>query len=158
MTAVTIDTLNINGFTAPTRVGMLTEFLRRHDIDILFVQEVTSTEVLQIRGYETYENIGASIRGTVFLAKYGLHLENIVALPSGRAIATVYVYQGIRLINIHAPFGTAMRTERENFSTPSYLSSSIPTTNIRSLVANSTVFFTLSMHQDILTQAWLLQN
>jgi hypothetical protein len=69
------------------RVANKTEFLRRHDIDILFVQEVMSTEVLQIRGYETYQNIGASIRGTVFLAKYGLHLENITALPSGRAIA-----------------------------------------------------------------------
>jgi exonuclease III len=87
--------------------------LRRHDIDILFDQEVTSTEVLQISGYETYQNIGASIRGTAFLAKYGLHLQNIVALPSGRAIATVC--QGIRLINIYAPSATAMRTEREKF-------------------------------------------
>jgi exonuclease III len=98
MTVITIATLNIYGFTAPTRVGMLTEFLRRHGIDIIFVQEVTSMEVLQIRGYETYQNTGVSIRGKAFLAKYGLHLENIVALPSGRAIAAVC--QGIRLINI----------------------------------------------------------
>jgi exonuclease III len=127
MTVTTNATLNINGLIAPTRVGMLTDFLRRHEINILFVQEVTSTEVLHIRGYETHQNVGASIRGTAFLAKNGLHLDDIVALPSGRAIAAIY--QRILLINIHAPFGTAMRTERETFSTPIYLSSSGLTTN-----------------------------
>jgi exonuclease III len=68
MPVLTLATVNINGFTAPTMVGMFTDFLRRHDIDILFVQEVTNTEVLHIRGYETHQNIGASIRGTAILA------------------------------------------------------------------------------------------
>jgi exonuclease III len=92
---------------------MLTDFLRRHDLDILFVQEMTNTEVLHIRGYETHQNIRASIRGTAILAKHGFHLENVASLPSGRAIAAVY--QGIHLINIYAPSGTAMRIDREQF-------------------------------------------
>jgi exonuclease III len=112
MPVLTLATININGFTAPTRVGMFTNFLRRHDIDIPFVQEVTNTEVLHIRGHETQKN-GASIRGTAILAKHGLHLENIASLPSERAIATVY--QGNHLINIYAPSGTTMRKDREQF-------------------------------------------
>jgi exonuclease III len=126
MTVITTVTLNRNGFTAPTSVGMLTECLRRHDIDNLFVQEVTSTEVLQIRGYETYQNVGASVRGTAFLAKHGHHLENIIALPSGFAIAAAY--QGIRLINIlvYAP----MRTDREKCFNAELPSPSVLITNV----------------------------
>ena len=107
------STLNINGIIAKTRVGMLNDFVRRHDIDILLAQEVTSTEVLNIYGYETYINIGASISGTAILAKRELHLTNITTLPSGRAIAAVY--KGIQLINIYAPSGTTKRTDREQF-------------------------------------------
>ena len=91
---------------------MLHDFVRKHDFDTLLAQELTSTEVLNIYGYETY-NIGASIRGTAILAKRELHLTNITTLPSGRAIAAVY--KGIQLINIYAPSGTTKRTDREQF-------------------------------------------
>jgi hypothetical protein len=59
MLVITLATLNINAITARTRVGMLTDFLRRHDIDILFMQEVTNTEPLNIPGYAAHHNIGA---------------------------------------------------------------------------------------------------
>jgi hypothetical protein len=45
--------LNINGITAPTLVGMLTDFIRRHEFDNLFMQEVTSPEILNTTGYAT---------------------------------------------------------------------------------------------------------
>jgi hypothetical protein len=63
MFVITLATLNINGITARTRVGMLADFLRQH-IDILFMQEVTSMEALNIPGYAAHHNIGASSRGT----------------------------------------------------------------------------------------------
>jgi len=69
---------------------MLADFIRRHDFDIIFTQEVTSAEVMNVRGYNTHLNIGASIRGTAILAKSTLHLTNITTLPSGRAIAADY--------------------------------------------------------------------
>ena len=87
MSITTIATVNINGFTAASRVGMLTEFLRRNEVDILFVQEVTNMDVLQIRGYETYQNNGTTCRGTAILAKRGIPLTNVRTIPSGRAIA-----------------------------------------------------------------------
>ena len=83
MSTIKIATLNIKGITARTRVGMLADFIRQHDFDIFFTQEVTSTEVLNVRGYNVHLNIGASIRGTAILAKSTLHLTNITTLPSG---------------------------------------------------------------------------
>lgn len=47
MTAVIkLATLNINGITTKMRVGMMTEYIRRHDLDIVYIQEITSTDVL----------------------------------------------------------------------------------------------------------------
>jgi hypothetical protein len=68
LNVIKIVTLNINGITAKTKVVMLTEFVR-HDIDILFAQEVTSTEVLNLYGYENHLNIGALICGTAILVR-----------------------------------------------------------------------------------------
>ena len=94
---------------------MLADFIRQHDFDIMFAPEVTSTEVLNVRGYNTHRNIGASTRGTAILAKSTLHLTNITTLPSGQAIAAGY--KEIRLINVYAPSGTARRADREQFYT-----------------------------------------
>jgi len=115
MSTIKIATLNINGITARTRVLMLADFIRRHDFDIIFTQEVTSTEVMNVRGYNAHLNIGFSIRGTAILATSTLHLTNITTLPSGRAIAADC--KGIRLMDVYAPSGTARRANREQFYT-----------------------------------------
>jgi len=114
MSTIKITTLNINGIIARTRVGMLADVIQ-HDFDIIFAQEVTSTEVLNVRGYNTQLSIGTSIRGTAIPARSTLHLTNITILSSGRAIAADY--KGIRLINVYAPSGTARRADREQFYT-----------------------------------------
>jgi exonuclease III len=59
MTVITTVTLNINGLQTKTRAETLTSSLRRHEVDILFAQDVTNTEALQIIGYTVYQNIGA---------------------------------------------------------------------------------------------------
>jgi exonuclease III len=101
MTAVIeLATLNINGITTKTRVGMMTEY-----IDIVFIQEITSTDVLNMPGYKTYNNIGTQMCGTAILAQREIPLTNITKLLKGRVIAAEY--KGIHLVNIHAPSGTA---------------------------------------------------
>jgi exonuclease III len=110
---MTIVTFNINVITIWTRVGMLTDFIRKHAFDILLIQEVSSTESLNVSSYETYLNIGSSMRGTAIMAGREVRLTNVIKLPSGRAIAADY--KGIQLINIYAPSGTARKTEREHF-------------------------------------------
>jgi hypothetical protein len=113
MNVIKLATFNMNGTTAQMRVEMLADLVRWHDFDILFVQEVTSTEVLNVRGYETHLNIGTSLCGTDILAIHELHLTTITTLPSSHATAAVY--KGIQLINVYAPSGTARRTDRERF-------------------------------------------
>jgi exonuclease III len=78
---------------------------------ILFAQEVKNTEVLQMQGYTSYCNIGTTMRGTAILAREGLHLENVAAAPTGRAI--VATFRGLLLLNIYAPSETSKKGERD---------------------------------------------
>jgi hypothetical protein len=77
MHVVQVATLNINGMTTTTRVEMLMDFIYRHDIDIIFLQEVTNPEKLQISGYVLHHNVGTTIRGTAILVRNGMTLTNI---------------------------------------------------------------------------------
>jgi len=113
MYVIKIATLNINGMTATTRVGMLSDYIHRHEIDILFLQEVTHPDKLHFRGDEIHHNIGTSMRGTAIIVRNTMPITNVHKLPSGRAMSAEY--SGLRLINVYAPSGSARRTERENF-------------------------------------------
>jgi exonuclease III len=118
-----MTTLNINGITAPKRVGMLSDFIKRHEIDILFHQEVTNPDVLNFRGYETHHNIGTSLRGTAIIAREAIPITIAHKLPSGRTMSAEY--NGIRLINLYVLSGSARRTERKknfyNTQLPAFL-------------------------------------
>jgi exonuclease III len=92
---------------------MLVEFIKYHEIDILLVQEVTKM-IQDFFGYEIHYNIGTSKKGTAIVAREGIRLENIIRLPSGRAIGARF--RDTWIINIHAPSGTTKRHEREHFS------------------------------------------
>jgi endonuclease/exonuclease/phosphatase family metal-dependent hydrolase len=67
-------------------IGMLEGFLQTHDIDIVFLQEVTHAYFNTMQRYMTYVKEGTGRRGTEILAKEGLTLSNIQSLPSGREI------------------------------------------------------------------------
>jgi exonuclease III len=69
MQAVRIASLNINGATAASKLDMLTDFLYRQEITIIFLQEETHNEVARIRGYDTYLNTGAMLRGTALVLR-----------------------------------------------------------------------------------------
>ena len=43
-----IASINIKGIRAHTRVEMLKEFVRTHELDIVLVQEVTASESVEI--------------------------------------------------------------------------------------------------------------
>jgi len=50
MNVLHIATTNINGITSPMRVGMLAEFIRKHNLDIIFLHEVTTPDIMSITG------------------------------------------------------------------------------------------------------------
>ena len=90
---------------------MLTEYIRRHALDIVFLQEVTDPEHLPMLGYIYY--IESDMPGTAIVARNDIALMNISKLPSGRTIAAEC--KGLYIVNIYVPSGTAKRTEREYF-------------------------------------------
>ena len=53
MQSTRIASININGLSAHTLVGMLLDFIRRHDLDFMFLQEVTDPAILTVTGYTT---------------------------------------------------------------------------------------------------------
>ena len=110
---IKLATININGITNHTRMGMLTDYIRQHGLDIVLLQEVIDPGIFHLPGYEVYYNIGSNTRGTAIVARSHIMLTNINKIPSGRAIAAEY--NGWHIINIYAPSGTAKRAEREQF-------------------------------------------
>jgi exonuclease III len=92
---------------------MLPEFIRKHDLDIIMLQEVTSPDTAYITGYEAHMNISISMHGTAIMAKPQHQLMNIHRLPTGRAIAATF--RDVQIINIYVPSGTNRRAEREEF-------------------------------------------
>jgi hypothetical protein len=48
---------------------MLEDFTRRHDIDILFLQEVNITAAMNRLENVTHHNIGISVRGTAVVTR-----------------------------------------------------------------------------------------
>ena len=108
-----ISSININGTTAQTRVGLLLDFIRRHDLDFVFLQEVTDSAIFTVTGYATHLNIGATMRRTAILARHDFPLTNVTTLPSGRAIAAHL--NDIRLVNVYEPSSTGRKTDKERF-------------------------------------------
>jgi hypothetical protein len=113
MHIVKLASININGISARTRVGILIDYIRRHEFDFVFLQEVTYSETVHLTGYDTYLNIGANMRGTTILARHDFPLNNVIRLPSGRAIAAEY--NGTSFINVYAPPGSAKRSDSDQF-------------------------------------------
>ena len=105
---------------------MLHDFLKSQALDILFLQEITHTNFGNLPGYTTYTNVGTTMRGTAFLTRNDMQVTNITKLPTGRGTAAEC--EGITLLNVYAPSGTAKKAEREVFFTtdPLYLLRNVP--------------------------------
>jgi hypothetical protein len=80
---------------------MLEDFLRKQEIDIIFLQEVTMPVFDDIRGFVAHTNIGTTGRGTAILTRDHIQLTNIVCLTTGRGMAAV-LYK-VTLVNVYAP-------------------------------------------------------
>jgi exonuclease III len=85
-----IETLNVSGMSAMTRMRMLADFLRKQEIDIILLQEVTHNDFDLIRGYNAYTNVGVNKSGTAILTREAIQLTNITRLPSGRGMSAFY--------------------------------------------------------------------
>jgi len=53
---------------------MLEEFLYKHDIDLVLLQEVTNFKITTIRRYTSYINMGTDDRGPLHLQRIATYL------------------------------------------------------------------------------------
>jgi hypothetical protein len=67
MHSTKIASVNINGISTQTRVGMLRNFIHHHELEFVFFQEVTDPAILTVTGYIIYLNIRANMRATALL-------------------------------------------------------------------------------------------
>ena len=56
---------------------MLEEFIRKHDVGIAMLQEVTSVNNINIKGYQTIDSIGTAGRGAAILTRDDLQMHRI---------------------------------------------------------------------------------
>jgi exonuclease III len=104
---------------------MLGDFLRRQEIDVMFLQEVTQPNVNVAQ-----TSICTNGRETAIVTREIIPLTNVVRIQSGRDIAAEV--QGVWLVNIYAPSGAEKKIERETFFNIDFtlLLKDIPTTMI----------------------------
>jgi exonuclease III len=95
------------------KLHMLKEFICRQNVDVIFLQQVATEDVDQIRGYTSYYNISTAMQGIAIVARNTLQMTKIPAILSVRAMTANL--GDLRLINIYAPSGTARKAERETF-------------------------------------------
>jgi exonuclease III len=107
-----VATLNVNALAPQVKIAMFEDFVRQHEIDFLFLKELTQPKFDNFRGYTAHTNIGTNRRGTAILAREHLPLARTVSLLSGRWLAESF--QGVRLVNIYAPSGAEKRQEGED--------------------------------------------
>ena len=62
---------------------MRTEFLHKHVIDVILLQEVTHTEFDLVRGYNAYTSVKISVRGTAMLITRTIQLNDLTWFPPG---------------------------------------------------------------------------
>jgi endonuclease/exonuclease/phosphatase family metal-dependent hydrolase len=97
-----IATLKINGLSSVTRQAMMENFIRLHDLDLVYLQEVTHQFTTPFSGYAIHYNIGSTLIAT-----------NIYRLLSGRAMAVNW--GNLLCQHIRPRSGTSKRLERETF-------------------------------------------
>ena len=92
------------------RIQLSGDFLSQQDIDIVLLQEVTTTNLTCIRNYTVHDNIRTEGRGTPILSKTGISITDVTRIPSGRSIAANLF--GTRIVNIFAPSGAEKSGKR----------------------------------------------
>ena len=84
MHSATTASKNINGLSARTRVEVL------HDLDSVFLQEVTDPAISTVAGYMAYLITGAAMRAKAIVARHNDHHPDVTSPPTGRDITATY--------------------------------------------------------------------
>lgn len=111
----TIATINLNSSNTKANKGLLKDFINNHDIDVIFLQEVSYEDFSFIYTHHSLVNISSDKKGTAILIRKSLTYSDSVLDLSGRI--TSVVINNVNMINIYAHSGNNMRKEREHLFT-----------------------------------------
>ena len=106
-----IATININTITSEIKLNALRTFIRTHDLDIIFLQEVENEE-LTIPGYNVVCNVDYARRGTAIAVKQHIKFSHVEKSLDGRLIALRI--HNTTLCSCYAHSGTNHRADREH--------------------------------------------
>lgn len=106
-----LATININTITSESKLNALRTFIRTHDLDIVFLQEVEN-EQLTIPGFNVVCNVDYARRGTAIAVKQHIKFSHVEKSLDGRLI-TMRI-QSITLCCCYAHSGANHRTDREH--------------------------------------------
>lgn len=112
MRSYKVATINMNAVTSDAKIMALASFIRTSDLDIVFLQEVATTN-LQLPGFNIEINIDERRRGTAIAMRTYLQYNHVSRSLDSRIISLQV--RGITLINVYAPPGTQNRADREHF-------------------------------------------
>lgn len=124
----TIVTVNVNGLTNPIKQALFKDFLKKHDVDIVLLQEIKDDSMEWLFGYQYVSNKGLHSRGTAIAYRPHIVISDVVCEPDGR-ITSLNFEDTFHLINIYAPSGAQARCDREVFFStqlPLHLSTNLP--------------------------------
>lgn len=107
-----VATININTITNETKLNALRTFIRTHELDIVFLQEVEN-EQLVIPGFNVVCNVDHTRRGTAIALKQHIKFSHVEKSLDGRLISLRV--NNTTLCSCYAHSGTNFKAERERF-------------------------------------------
>lgn len=110
-----IATINLNSINTTVNKGLLKDFVYNHDIDIIFLQEVSYEDFSFIFTHNALVNISLDRKGTAILIRKTFDYSDCIYDPSGRVISVIV--NNVNFVNIYAHSGSNLKKERDNLFT-----------------------------------------
>ena len=110
-----VATINLNSTNTAANKSLLKEFINEHNIDIVFLQEVSYNDLSFVSSHNGLVNISVDRKGTAILIRKGFNYSDFIFDPSGRILSVVV--NEVNYINIYAHSGSDKKRERDELFT-----------------------------------------
>lgn len=110
-----VATINTNSTNTVVNKNLLREFIYEHNIDIVFLQEVSYNDFAFVSSHSALVNISVDRKGTAILIRKTFSYSDFLFDPSGRILSVVV--NGVNYINIYAHSGSDKKKERDELFT-----------------------------------------
>lgn len=110
-----VATINLNSTNTAVNRSLLKDFIYEHNIDIVFLQEVSYNDFAFVSSHNALVNVSVDRKGTAILIRKSFSYSDFIFDPSGRILSVVV--NGVNYINIYAQSGSDKKRERDELFT-----------------------------------------